>query len=142
MTEPASAPEPQPSVAEPLRECPFCDGDKPYPVKVLRDGYANFPNDPDAYAHTIRCRSCAAEGGWAKSATGAVRNWNRRSQPAAGSAALRDALERIRDMAGSHTVALNNQHPAGFGAIYETAVEALSAQTLDTTPTQIGANDE
>jgi hypothetical protein len=59
--------------------CPFCGG-APIEDRALRDGYANYPSDPDAYAYFIICRSCAAQGGWAKSASGGRRRWNMRVQ--------------------------------------------------------------
>lgn len=61
-----------------LLPCPFCGGDGLFDCD-LRDGYENYKDDPDAYAYTIRCRCCAAEGGWAKSASGAQRLWNSRA---------------------------------------------------------------
>ncbi len=64
-----------------LLPCPFCGGDAAMPRKVLRDGYENFRDDPDAYAHSVACHACAAEGGWAKSESGARRWWNTRVSP-------------------------------------------------------------
>ena len=58
--------------------CPFCGGDQSYLGKVLREGYEASKNDPDAHAFTVVCCSCAAESGWSKSQTGAVKNWNMR----------------------------------------------------------------
>ena len=63
----------------PLR-CPFCDGE-PTLKQELRVGYEAERLDPDAIAFYYRCNCCAATGGWAKSATGALRNWNRRMTP-------------------------------------------------------------
>lgn len=62
---------------EALLPCPFCGGEG-IPRKGLRDGYDNYQDDPDAWAHYIICRSCAGQGGWAKSASGARRWWNMR----------------------------------------------------------------
>lgn len=62
---------------ERLVSCPFCGGDG-YLSSALRDGYQSFSNDPDAQAYYVVCRSCAAEGPWAKSEYGAVRMWNTR----------------------------------------------------------------
>ncbi len=52
-----------------IKNCPFCDG------LPLED--SNFVSGDYAY-YFVRCRSCAAEGGWAKTQTGAIRNWNMR----------------------------------------------------------------
>lgn len=60
-----------------LLPCPFCGGE-PIPGKTLRDGYEVERADPDAWAYSIRCRACGAEGGWAKSDSGARRLWNMR----------------------------------------------------------------
>ena len=68
---------PDTAPAEPLKHCPFCGGIG-LPDRQLRRGYEIETDDPDAYAHTVRCQHCAAEGPWLKSATGAVRAWNRR----------------------------------------------------------------
>ena len=58
--------------------CPFCGG-KGYMVKTLRAGYELWMDDPDAYAYHVCCRSCAAEGPWAKSnEKSAFRQWNHR----------------------------------------------------------------
>ena len=67
----------QPAAAGDLLPCPFCGGD-PIRHRDLRDGYENFKDDPDAWAHYVVCRSCASQGGWAKSVTGAARWWNMR----------------------------------------------------------------
>lgn len=66
-------------MSEPLLPCPFCGGQAALD-KTLRPVYPDFLDDPDAYAHFIRCRSCAAQGGWMKNVAGAVRNWNRRAR--------------------------------------------------------------
>lgn len=68
-----------------LAPCPFCGGTGAALAldKVLRDGYDKHPDDPDAYAYSIRCLSCAATGGWAKQASGAVRWWNMRVEATA-----------------------------------------------------------
>jgi Lar family restriction alleviation protein len=57
-----------------LLPCPFCGG----------GAYTySSPNDyakPDGErVHTVCCRVCACEGGWAKTESGARRNWNRRT---------------------------------------------------------------
>ncbi len=61
-----------------LLPCPFCGG-KGTPDKLLRDGYDDCKDDPDAYAHFIRCVSCAATGGWGKSASSGAGKWNMRT---------------------------------------------------------------
>ena len=62
-----------------LLPCPFCGHTGPVPDKKMRDGYADYPDDPDAFAHFIRCVGCATEGPWHKSAGSAVRAWNMRA---------------------------------------------------------------
>ncbi|MCP4400816.1 MAG: hypothetical protein GY801_26380 [bacterium] len=64
---------------EKLKPCPFCSGDSPYIRKVLRDGYEDCRDDPDAFAVFIVCHACACQGGWAKSEGSAKRNWNMRT---------------------------------------------------------------
>ncbi len=58
--------------------CPFCGG-HPLIEKVMRSGYENCPDDPDAYAYYVLCHACACQGGWAKSQGNAKRNWNMRT---------------------------------------------------------------
>ena len=58
--------------------CPFCGGD-PMPDRELRRGHDR--TDRDAWAYFLRCVSCAAQGGWAKSESGAIRLWNMRVAP-------------------------------------------------------------
>jgi Lar family restriction alleviation protein len=54
-----------------LLRCPFCGGDG-LPDSVIADnGEARY---------FIRCRSCACEGPWARSATGAIHWWNMRTK--------------------------------------------------------------
>ena len=65
------------TMAEQLLPCPFCGGNA-LPARELR-GYLK-PTDIEAYAYFYRCHACAAEGGWSKSATGAVRLWNMRTK--------------------------------------------------------------
>ena len=60
-----------------LTPCPFCGG-HPYRSQSLREGYENDREDPDAIAYFVRCNSCAAQGGWAKSKTGGDRLWRTR----------------------------------------------------------------
>lgn len=57
--------------------CPFCGG-MPYLTKTERAGYQDFPDDPDRFAYTMVCRSCAAEGPWQKSESSARRMWEMR----------------------------------------------------------------
>lgn len=58
--------------------CPFCGGE-PHLMSEQRPGYDDCPNDPDARAFWYGCCSCACHGGWAKSETSALRNWNMRT---------------------------------------------------------------
>ena len=58
-----------------LAPCPFCDG-QPTIEKTLRNGYAD--GEPDAWAWSMVCLSCAASGPWGKSEARAVHAWNRR----------------------------------------------------------------
>ena len=60
------------------KECPFCGGE-PHLEKLLRDGYENFTDDPDAWAYFLACNSCACTGPWAKNPFGAFRQWNSRT---------------------------------------------------------------
>ena len=58
-----------PENVETLKNCPFCDGD---PIEEKDDTY------PDRITYWVRCRSCAAQGGWSKNPVGARRHWNMR----------------------------------------------------------------
>lgn len=51
-----------------IKNCPHCDGQ---PIRVGPNVYYKF---------SIRCISCAAEGGWGKSAEAAARMWNMRTE--------------------------------------------------------------
>jgi Lar family restriction alleviation protein len=64
-----------------MKPCPFCGGVGDM-VKTIRAGYDLWLSDPDAYAYHVRCRSCAAEGPWAKVKAGAIRLWNTREAQA------------------------------------------------------------
>lgn len=99
-----TTPDPTPQAAGP---CPFCGG-RALPSRVLRDGYESEQDDPDAWAHVLRCHACGAQGGWAKSASGAVRWWNMRAErdtltrDLAAARAERDALaEALRALIAS-----------------------------------------
>lgn len=59
-----------------LEPCPFCRGQAEL-RRTLRDGC--LPSEEEAFAYYAFCRSCAAAGGWAKSASGAATRWNWRS---------------------------------------------------------------
>lgn len=67
-------------VSSPLRSCPFCGG-RPSLGSVLREGYEQIPEDPDARAYYYVCDSCAATGGWGKTETQVRRLWNMRVKP-------------------------------------------------------------
>lgn len=61
-----------------LKPCPFCGADRaPGLLQLLREGCQE--GEPDAYSYTIHCRSCGADGPWAKSQTNAGRHWNMRA---------------------------------------------------------------
>ena len=55
-----------------VKPCPFCGEER---VNIKTSTYPNRDNE-----YTIVCWSCAAEGGWAKTTTGARRNWNMRTE--------------------------------------------------------------
>jgi hypothetical protein len=83
-----------------LPPCPFC-GDT---VQILTS-MPRFPGcDPTwdgGMAYAIRCRSCASEGGWAKSISGAVDKWSRRDKWS-----LLVDIERDRDHLRNELLAL------------------------------------
>lgn len=56
------------------KPCPFCGGEGQL-HKELRSGYSMFRDDPDAWAYYVVCKSCAAQGGWAKNKYGGERLW-------------------------------------------------------------------
>ena len=56
-----------------LKACPFCDG-KGERLEICGVEKA----ETDESQLYIRCKSCACEGGWAKSKAGAIFNWNLR----------------------------------------------------------------
>ena len=60
--------------------CPFCGGESGVIERTLRGGFENIRDDPDAWAYSVRCGSCAAEGGWSKGKSGALRCWNMRHE--------------------------------------------------------------
>lgn len=59
--------------------CPFCGSAYVFITQTLRDGCQ--AGEPDAYAYSVRCGSCAAEGPWFKMPGNAERGWNTRSKP-------------------------------------------------------------
>jgi Lar family restriction alleviation protein len=61
---------------EAVKPCPFCGGKIVSLGNDLRGGHKE--GDPDPRAYFYSCDSCAAVGGWAKTETGALRNWNTR----------------------------------------------------------------
>lgn len=109
-----------------MLKCPFCDG-VGVVAGVVRDGYENEPEDePDRMAYYVHCHACAAQGGWAKSTSGAVRLWNMRQVSA-------DRLEQCEtQLAGCGVAALgyfeDGVHLAlpgdyGWSASYQTVLE-------------------
>ncbi|MEO0455412.1 MAG: hypothetical protein AAF152_02350 [Cyanobacteria bacterium P01_A01_bin.114] len=42
---------------------------------------------------------------------------------------MREALESVRSMAGSHTISVPETHPAGYGSIYSAADKALDDES-------------
>jgi hypothetical protein len=65
------------SPAGTLKPCPFDDGRRL--VVVRTDRYDNVPADsgePDVYAYHVFCTSCACQGPWKKSQSGAEQFWN------------------------------------------------------------------
>ena len=57
---------------EALKPCPFCGGQARKQRTTLEIGNIKEPR------YFVSCISCAAEGGWAKTEGGAVRNWEMR----------------------------------------------------------------
>lgn len=96
--------------------CPFCGG-QPIQDKTLRGGFEHDRDDADAWAYTIRCRSCAAEGGWAKNPAGAVRCWNMRATEDHYRLALRAAHEYL--------VALRQARYSGKPVVVDAATKRL-----------------
>lgn len=79
-----------------LFPCPF-DGGEAIPDRELRYGCQD--GDPDAWAYYIRCRTCAAEGPWKKTPSGADRAWNMRvGNPAV--QRIWDIMQGAEDSAG------------------------------------------
>jgi Lar family restriction alleviation protein len=56
-----------------LRPCPFCGGEG-----IMHRCGLPAPLPPQGIEYIVRCRCCAAEGGWGKHERTAIRNWNRR----------------------------------------------------------------
>lgn len=61
-----------------LRPCPFDAGKRFRVTRTARfDGeYVSEDETPDFYAYNVRCLTCAAEGPWKKSQSGAEQMWN------------------------------------------------------------------
>lgn len=58
-----------------LKPCPFDGGKRLVIVKTERFPDPE-PDEPDAYAYNVHCTSCAADGPWQKSQSGAELFWN------------------------------------------------------------------
>lgn len=100
-----------------LLPCPFCGGEG-ISEKQLRDGFEHDRDDPDAYAYTVRCRSCAAEGGWSKSSHGgAAILWNMRHPVLNYETELTEAIEAAR----KYIVCLRQLRYAGKPEVKEAA---------------------
>ena len=56
-------------------KCPFCGGG---PIAESRLVEGRTEGELDAFQYWIRCRSCAGQGGWSKSPSGALANWRMR----------------------------------------------------------------
>jgi Lar family restriction alleviation protein len=91
--------------------CPFCGETKIHLGSVLRDGYATFQDDPDARAYYYICNSCACQGGWAKSATGALKHWNMRTEGPVVSEQLHAALDATRRALGDAAITVRSLAP-------------------------------
>ena len=82
--------------------CPF-DGGTAYVTKEERDGYADYPDDPDRFAYAVRCVTCAAQGPWVKSSgMGAITQWNRRAGVSLTGSGLREAAQEWADLCNDH----------------------------------------
>lgn len=60
-----------PSELSDLLDCPFCGGEP-----VMRSLKSK---EIDRNRHFIHCRSCGADGGWAKNENNAINLWNQRA---------------------------------------------------------------
>lgn len=66
-------------VVGPLKLCPFDGGTRLVVVRTERYDMAAHPewaDDPDGYAYNVHCTTCACEGPWKKSQSGAEQFWN------------------------------------------------------------------
>lgn len=62
--------------SSPLKDCPFCDAKELSLVLESEQVYE------DRIEHFVRCGSCGAQGGWAKTEAGARHLWNMRPDDA------------------------------------------------------------
>lgn len=70
-----------------IKACPFCEGTGR--VEKKWQGRSPIINDNEDYAYFVVCNSCACEGPWRKTESGAIREWNTRP--------IEDALRAERD---------------------------------------------
>jgi Lar family restriction alleviation protein len=85
-------------MSDELKPCPFCGGEG----LLEQVEAASSRNKPNYY---IVCRSCACEGGWHKTKSGAARHWNRRVGETTEAATLKHKAEQYDDVVKALQVA-------------------------------------